>query len=96
LPDNLPQPLALRYHGHQFRMYNPQIGDAAAFCMRSFATATTVCSIWARRDPGQTPYSRFGDGRLTLKGAGAGDFGDRDAGSARRPHQQDLLGDRDR
>ena len=24
LPDNLPQPLALRYHGHQFGSYNPQ------------------------------------------------------------------------
>ena len=23
LPDDLPQPLALRYHGHQFRVYNP-------------------------------------------------------------------------
>ena len=27
LPDNLTQPLALRYHGHQFRTYNPEIGD---------------------------------------------------------------------
>src|SRR5262245_44122997 len=27
LPDNLPDPLALRYHGHQFRVYNPDIGD---------------------------------------------------------------------
>ncbi|HWH22837.1 MAG TPA: protein adenylyltransferase SelO family protein, partial [Allosphingosinicella sp.] len=26
LRDNLPQPLALRYHGHQFRSYNPDIG----------------------------------------------------------------------
>ena len=23
LPGNLPQPLALRYHGHQFQVYNP-------------------------------------------------------------------------
>jgi serine/tyrosine/threonine adenylyltransferase len=27
LAGNLPQPLALRYHGHQFRNYNPDIGD---------------------------------------------------------------------
>ena len=27
LPRNLRQPLALRYHGHQFRVYNPEIGD---------------------------------------------------------------------
>ena len=31
LPDNLPQPLALRYHGHQFREYNPDIGDGTGF-----------------------------------------------------------------
>ncbi|MGH6729852.1 MAG: protein adenylyltransferase SelO family protein, partial [Sphingomicrobium sp.] len=27
LPGNLKHPLALRYHGHQFRHYNPDIGD---------------------------------------------------------------------
>ena len=27
LPENLPQPLALRYHGHQFRHYNQDLGD---------------------------------------------------------------------
>jgi uncharacterized protein YdiU (UPF0061 family) len=31
LPGNLPQPLALRYHGHQFRNYNPEIGDGRGF-----------------------------------------------------------------
>jgi len=31
LPDNLKQPLALRYHGHQFRVYNPDIGDGRGF-----------------------------------------------------------------
>ena len=31
LPGNLPRPLALRYHGHQFRMYNPDIGDGRDF-----------------------------------------------------------------
>ena len=38
LPDNLPQPLALRYHGHQFRVYNPEIGDGRGFLSRSCAT----------------------------------------------------------
>uniref|UniRef100_UPI001953D975 protein adenylyltransferase SelO family protein n=1 Tax=Klebsiella aerogenes TaxID=548 RepID=UPI001953D975 len=27
LSGNIPEPLALRYHGHQFRSYNPEIGD---------------------------------------------------------------------
>ena len=31
LPDNLIEPLALRYHGHQFRVYNPDIGDGRGF-----------------------------------------------------------------
>ena len=31
LPDNLPEPLALRYHGHQFRTYNPELGDGRGF-----------------------------------------------------------------
>ncbi|HET9811601.1 MAG TPA: protein adenylyltransferase SelO family protein, partial [Sphingomicrobium sp.] len=31
LPNNLEQPLALRYHGHQFRVYNPDIGDGRGF-----------------------------------------------------------------
>ncbi|WP_436784860.1 protein adenylyltransferase SelO family protein, partial [Streptomyces sp. URMC 126] len=31
LPSNLPEPLALRYHGHQFRSYNPEIGDGRGF-----------------------------------------------------------------
>ena len=31
LPDSHPQPLALRYHGHQFRVYNPHLGDGRGF-----------------------------------------------------------------
>ncbi|HEX7693993.1 MAG TPA: protein adenylyltransferase SelO family protein, partial [Sphingomonas sp.] len=31
LPGSLPRPLALRYHGHQFRVYNPEIGDGRGF-----------------------------------------------------------------
>ncbi|HEX3853580.1 MAG TPA: protein adenylyltransferase SelO family protein, partial [Polyangiaceae bacterium] len=31
LPENLPAPLALRYHGHQFDSYNPDLGDGRGF-----------------------------------------------------------------
>ena len=31
LADNLDPPQALRYHGHQFRNYNPEIGDGRGF-----------------------------------------------------------------
>jgi len=80
LPDNLPEPLALRYHGHQFRVYNPEIGDG-----RGFTFAQLRESPGGRAHPshpergdrlldlgtkgsGHTPYSRHADGRLTLKG----------------------------
>jgi uncharacterized protein YdiU (UPF0061 family) len=69
LPDNLPAPLALRYHGHQFRVYNPEIGDGRGFL---FAQLRDDRGRWldlGTKGSGQTPYSRFGDGRLTLKGA---------------------------
>ena len=31
LPGSFPAPLALRYHGHQFRTYNPDLGDGRGF-----------------------------------------------------------------
>ena len=31
LPFSLPEPLALRYHGHQFQTYNPELGDGRGF-----------------------------------------------------------------
>ena len=53
LGDNLQKPLALRYQGHQFRVYNPEIGDGRGFLSPSFATALrtkgAACSIWAPR-----------------------------------------------
>ena len=73
LPDNLPQPLALRYHGHQFRVYNPEIGDGRGFLfaqMRDGAAKSGGRLLdLGTKGSGQTPWSRQGDGRLTLKGA---------------------------
>jgi len=69
LPGNLEQPLALRYHGHQFRTYNPDLGDG-----RGFLFAQLIDSVDGRlldlgtKGSGRTPWSRGGDGRLTLKG----------------------------
>ena len=31
LEDNLTEPLALRYHGHQFQNYNPDLGDCLLY-----------------------------------------------------------------
>ncbi len=69
LPDNLPQPLALRYHGHQFRVYNPEIGDGRGFLFAQLRDAAGRLMDLGTKGSGQTPWSRAGDGRLTLKGA---------------------------
>jgi serine/tyrosine/threonine adenylyltransferase len=68
LPGNLPEPLALRYHGHQFRHYNPDIGDGRGFLFAQLLDADDRLLDLGTKGSGQTPYSRFGDGRLTLKG----------------------------
>ena len=67
LPNNLQRPLALKYHGHQFRHYNPQIGDGRGFLYAQLNVDGRLMDL-ATKGSGQTPYSRSGDGRLTLKG----------------------------
>lgn len=69
LAGNLPQPLALKYHGHQFRVYNPEIGDGRGFLFAQMRDAQGRLLDLGTKGSGQTPYSRTADGRLTLKGA---------------------------
>jgi serine/tyrosine/threonine adenylyltransferase len=69
LPGNLQFPMALRYHGHQFRAYNPDIGDGRGFLFAQMRDGSGRLLDCGTKGSGQTPYSRFGDGRLTLKGA---------------------------
>ncbi len=69
LPDNLPRPLALRYHGHQFRVYNPEIGDGRGFTFAQLRDGDGRLLDLGTKGSGRTPYSRTADGRLTLKGA---------------------------
>jgi len=68
LPDNMPEPLALRYHGHQFRVYNPDIGDGRGFLFAQLRDGHDRLLDLGTKGSGTTPYSRRGDGRLTLKG----------------------------
>jgi uncharacterized protein YdiU (UPF0061 family) len=69
LPDNFGQPLALRYHGHQFHMYNPEIGDGRGFLFAQLRDAEDGRLLdLATKGSGRTPWSRQGDGKLTLKG----------------------------
>lgn len=69
LPDNQHQPLAMRYHGHQFRTYNPDLGDGRGFLFAQLRDHEGRLLDLATKGSGQTPWSRAGDGRLTLKGA---------------------------
>lgn len=69
LQGNLPQPLALRYHGHQFQVYNPDLGDGRGFLYAQLLDAQDRLLDLGTKGSGQTPWSRRGDGRLTLKGA---------------------------
>jgi uncharacterized protein YdiU (UPF0061 family) len=68
LADNVAPPLAMRYHGHQFRVYNPDIGDGRGFLFAQLRDDQGRLLDFGTKGSGQTPYSRFGDGRLTLKG----------------------------
>jgi uncharacterized protein YdiU (UPF0061 family) len=52
LPENIPQPLALRYHGHQFRVYNPDIGDGRGFTFAQLRDGGTACSTSAPKARG--------------------------------------------
>ncbi len=69
LPGSFERPLALRYHGHQFRTYNPHLGDGRGFL---FAQAHDIedgrLLDLTTKGSGTTPWSRQADGRLTLKG----------------------------
>lgn len=70
LSGSLSEPLALRYHGHQFRSYNPQLGDGRGFLFAQMYDPVDQRLLdLATKGSGPTPYSRGGDGRLTLKGA---------------------------
>jgi len=74
-----PGPIAMRYHGHQFRHYNPDLGDGRGFLTAQMRETPQAAALRKRGDrlrlmdlgtkgTGQTPWSRGGDGRLTLKG----------------------------
>jgi uncharacterized protein YdiU (UPF0061 family) len=68
LAENLREPLALRYHGHQFDVYNPDLGDGRGFLFAQLLDEHDRLLDLGTKGSGRTPWSRGGDGRLTLKG----------------------------
>lgn len=63
-----PGPIAMRYHGHQFRTYNPDLGDGRGFLAAQLRADDGRLLDLGTKGSGTTPWSRTGDGRLTLKG----------------------------
>ena len=68
IPGSFETPLALRYHGHQFQNYNPNLGDGRGFLFAQLHDIEGRLLDLGTKGSGRTPWSRMGDGRLTLKG----------------------------
>lgn len=59
-------PIAQKYTGHQFGSYNPALGDGRGLLLGEAVTAAGPMDLHLK-GAGQTPYSRFGDGRAVLR-----------------------------
>ena len=58
LPGNLTQPLALRYHGHQFHVYNAALGDGRGFLFAQLHDVEDGRLLdLATKGSGQTPWT---------------------------------------
>lgn len=61
------QPLAMKYAGHQFGVYNPQLGDGRGVLLAELITAEGQRFDLHLKGAGKTAFSRFGDGRAVLR-----------------------------
>lgn len=60
-------PVAMKYTGHQFGMYNPDLGDGRGLLLWETIGPDGRRWDWHLKGSGMTPYSRFGDGRAVLR-----------------------------
>lgn len=60
------KPLAMKYTGHQFGFYNPDLGDGRGLLMGQFKKNEKLFDLHLK-GAGKTPYSRMGDGRAVLR-----------------------------
>ncbi|MBW7472480.1 protein adenylyltransferase SelO [Marinobacter sp. F4218] len=60
-------PVAMKYTGHQFGMYNPELGDGRGLLLWETVGPDGRRWDWHLKGAGTTPYSRFGDGRAVLR-----------------------------
>ncbi|GAA5524834.1 protein adenylyltransferase SelO [Microbulbifer aestuariivivens] len=60
------KPFAMKYTGHQFGVYNPDLGDGRALLLGALDRGEHSWELHLK-GAGKTPYSRFGDGRAVLR-----------------------------
>ncbi len=61
------EPLAMKYTGHQFGVYNPELGDGRGLLLGEVVNTRGERWDLHLKGAGTTPYSRFGDGRAVLR-----------------------------
>lgn len=60
-------PLAMKYTGHQFGFYNPDLGDGRGLLLGEVVNAEGERWDLHLKGAGRTAFSRFGDGRAVLR-----------------------------
>lgn len=60
-------PLAMKYAGHQFGVYNPDLGDGRGLLLCELTNQQGNVFDLHLKGAGLTPYSRMGDGRAVLR-----------------------------
>lgn len=59
--------LAMKYAGHQFGSYNPELGDGRGLLLGELTDTAGIKHDLHLKGAGLTPYSRMGDGRAVLR-----------------------------
>ncbi len=66
LPDEF-RPIAMKYAGHQFGQYNPDLGDGRGLLVAEIKAKNNLTYDVHIKGAGLTPFSRQGDGRAVLR-----------------------------
>lgn len=61
------EPLAMKYTGHQFGVYNPELGDGRGLLLGEVINERGQRWDLHLKGSGKTKFSRFGDGRAVLR-----------------------------
>ena len=57
----------MKYAGHQFGIYNPDLGDGRGLLLGEISNQSGILFDIHLKGAGLTPYSRMGDGRAVLR-----------------------------